>query len=66
MALWAILAAPLIMSNNLATIRPIYKEILQNREIIKINQDQLGIQGVRIKYDRNIEVIIIIHFYLIN
>lgn len=29
-----------------------------NREIIKINQDPLGVQGLRIKYDRKIEVIV--------
>lgn len=31
MALWAILAAPLIMSNDLTAIRPEFSEILQNR-----------------------------------
>lgn len=31
MAIWAILAAPLIMSNDLAAVRPEFKEILQNR-----------------------------------
>lgn len=31
MAIWAILAAPLIMSNDLNAVRPEFKEILQNR-----------------------------------
>lgn len=31
MAIWAILAAPLIMSNDLSAVRPEFKEILQNR-----------------------------------
>lgn len=31
MAIWAILAAPLIMSNDLDAVRPEFKEILQNR-----------------------------------
>lgn len=48
MALWAILAAPLIMSNKLSTVRPEFKKILQNTEVIQINQDKLGIQGKRI------------------
>ncbi|XP_075234701.1 alpha-N-acetylgalactosaminidase-like isoform X2 [Lycorma delicatula] len=48
MAMWAILAAPLIMSNDLENIRPEYKEILLNEDVIKINQDKLGIQGRRI------------------
>lgn len=48
MALWAILAAPLFMSNKLSTVQPEFKKILQNTEIIRINQDRLGIQGKRI------------------
>lgn len=31
MAIWAILAAPLIMSNDLKAVRPEFKAILQNR-----------------------------------
>lgn len=48
MALWAILAAPLLMSVDLRSIRPEYKAILQNRKIIAVDQDLLGIQGRRI------------------
>ena len=48
MAMWAILAAPLLMSVDLRTIRPEYKAILQNRKIITVDQDPLGIQGRRI------------------
>lgn len=44
-ALWAILAAPLYLSVDLRTIRPEFKEILLNKEIIDVNQDPLGIQG---------------------
>lgn len=43
MALWAILAAPLLMSVDLRTIRPEYKAILQNRKIIAVDQDPLGL-----------------------
>lgn len=42
MALWAILAAPLLMSVDLRSIRPEYKAILQNRKIIAVDQDPLG------------------------
>uniref|UniRef100_A0A034VJ62 Alpha-galactosidase n=1 Tax=Bactrocera dorsalis TaxID=27457 RepID=A0A034VJ62_BACDO len=56
MAVWAILAAPLIMSNDLATVRPEIKAILQNREIIAVNQDPLGIQGRRVLIQKNVEV----------
>ncbi|XP_076016329.1 alpha-N-acetylgalactosaminidase [Genypterus blacodes] len=48
MALWAIMAAPLFMSNDLRTISSSARAILQNKMIISINQDQLGIQGRRI------------------
>lgn len=42
MALWAIMAAPLLMSVDLRSIRPEYKAILQNRKIIAVDQDILG------------------------
>lgn len=45
MALWAIMAAPLLMSNDLRNICPKAKELLQNKQIIAINQDPLGKQG---------------------
>lgn len=56
MAIWTILAAPLIMSNDLRHIRPEIKEILQNKNIIEVNQDVLGIQGKRIAVAEGIEV----------
>ena len=48
MALYAILASPLIMSVDLVNIDPKSKELLLNRNIIAINQDKLGIQGYRV------------------
>lgn len=56
MAIWAILAAPLIMSNDLGNVRPEFKEILQNKDIIAVNQDPLGLQGRRLLQKRLIEV----------
>uniref|UniRef100_A0A224XQS0 Alpha-galactosidase n=1 Tax=Panstrongylus lignarius TaxID=156445 RepID=A0A224XQS0_9HEMI len=56
MAIWAILAAPLMMSTDLATIRPEFQEILLNKNIIAVNQDPLGIQGLRVFKDNKIEV----------
>ena len=44
MAMWAIFAAPLLMSVDLRTIKPDYKAILKNKKIIAVNQDPLGIQ----------------------
>uniref|UniRef100_A0A3Q3WQ77 Alpha-galactosidase n=1 Tax=Mola mola TaxID=94237 RepID=A0A3Q3WQ77_MOLML len=48
MALWAIMAAPLFMSNDLRTISSGARKILQNKMAIFINQDPMGIQGRRI------------------
>ncbi|NXN94253.1 NAGAB acetylgalactosaminidase, partial [Rhinopomastus cyanomelas] len=56
MALWAVMAAPLLMSTDLRTISPSAKEILQNRLIIQINQDPLGIQGRRIVKEEKLHI----------
>ena len=47
-AMWAIMAAPLLMSNDLRTIDPVYRAILLNKEVIKVNQDPLGMMGKRV------------------
>jgi hypothetical protein len=44
-AMWAMMAAPLIMSNDLRKMPPSSKALLLNRNIIALNQDPLGIQG---------------------
>merc|ERR1712142_246872 len=56
MGMWCMLAAPLIMSADLRTIRPEFKEILLNRNLIKLNQDPLGVQAKRIIKGTNIDV----------
>jgi hypothetical protein len=43
--IWAMLAAPLLMSNDLRNINPDSLNLLKNKEIIAINQDPLGKQG---------------------
>ncbi|XP_057286628.1 alpha-N-acetylgalactosaminidase [Pezoporus wallicus] len=54
MALWTVMAAPLLMSTDLRTISPSAREILQNRLMIQINQDPLGIQGRRIVKEKSL------------
>ncbi|XP_010015569.1 PREDICTED: alpha-N-acetylgalactosaminidase, partial [Nestor notabilis] len=54
MALWTVMAAPLLMSTDLRTISPSAKEILQNQLMIQINQDPLGIQGRRIVKEKSL------------
>ena len=41
MGMWCMLASPLIMSADLRTIRPEFKEILLNKNLIKLNQVEL-------------------------
>ncbi|XP_042323691.1 alpha-N-acetylgalactosaminidase [Sceloporus undulatus] len=53
MALWTIMAAPLFMSTDLRVISDSAKEILQNKLMIKINQDPLGIQGRKILQEKS-------------
>lgn len=48
MAVWSILTAPLLISADLKTMQPEFKAILQNKAIIAVNQDPLGIQGRRL------------------
>eukprot|EP01102_Stenamoeba_stenopodia_P004982 TRINITY_DN15485_c0_g1_i1.p1 TRINITY_DN15485_c0_g1~~TRINITY_DN15485_c0_g1_i1.p1 ORF type:complete len:449 (+),score=58.88 TRINITY_DN15485_c0_g1_i1:71-1348(+) len=45
MGLWAILASPMLMSNDLRRIDPSMVALLQNEEIIAISQDPLGVMG---------------------
>ncbi|XP_072040646.1 alpha-N-acetylgalactosaminidase-like isoform X5 [Amphiura filiformis] len=56
MAMWAILAAPLLMSNDLRTITPEYRDILLNKDVIAISQDNAGIMGKRVLQNGSIEV----------
>ncbi|XP_069760954.1 alpha-N-acetylgalactosaminidase-like isoform X3 [Narcine bancroftii] len=56
LAIWAILAAPFFMSNDLRTISDDAKALLQNKLLIYIDQDKLGQQGVRIKKDEDFQL----------
>jgi alpha-N-acetylgalactosaminidase len=47
-AIWAIVAAPLFMSNDLRNVSASARTILMNKEIIAVNQDLLGHQGRRV------------------
>lgn len=49
MSLWAILAAPLIAGNDLRDMKPDVRAILMNAEVIAVDQDPLGIAGVRVR-----------------
>ena len=53
---WAILAAPLLAGNDLPNMKPEIKAILTNKDVIAINQDPLGKQGIRAYVDGEVEV----------
>jgi hypothetical protein len=48
MSIWAIVAAPLIMSNDLRNITSYARDILMNKEVIDVDQDPLGKAGIRL------------------
>ena len=54
--MWAMLAAPLFLSNDLRAIEPEIVGVLQNRDVIAVNQDKLGIQGRRYLNANQIQV----------
>jgi hypothetical protein len=51
MSLWAVSGAPLLAGNNLATMSAETRGILGNRDVIAIDQDPLGRQGVKVAED---------------
>jgi hypothetical protein len=51
MSLWAIAGAPLLAGNNLATMTSATAAILSNAEMIAIDQDARGLQGVKVAED---------------
>ncbi|ESO05122.1 hypothetical protein HELRODRAFT_111560 [Helobdella robusta] len=56
MAVWCILAAPLMISNDLRKIRKSSKDLLLNKMAIAVNQDELGVQGRRVNMIGNVEI----------
>ncbi|WP_327692462.1 ricin-type beta-trefoil lectin domain protein [Streptomyces sp. NBC_00459] len=57
MSLWSISGAPLLAGNNVATMTPETRDILTNPEVLAIDQDTRGLQGVKVAEDtRNLQV----------
>ncbi|HKJ93823.1 MAG TPA: glycoside hydrolase family 27 protein, partial [Longimicrobiales bacterium] len=56
-SLWAIQAAPLIAGNDLRTMSDETKAILTNPEVIAVDQDSLGVQGILLsEYPPDVQV----------
>lgn len=56
LTLWVILAAPLILGNDLQEMTPDIQEMLLNRDVIAVDQDKLGKQGQRIRIQGNLDI----------
>ncbi|KAI7690125.1 Alpha-N-acetylgalactosaminidase [Sarcoptes scabiei] len=56
MNFWSMWSSPLFMSADLRTIRPEFKAILLNKNLIAINQDPLGIMATKIIHNEKIQV----------
>jgi hypothetical protein len=55
-SMWAIMAAPLLAGNDVASMSKETRDILIAPEIIEVDQDPLGRQGVRVRADGDLEV----------
>jgi alpha-galactosidase len=56
MTFWSILAAPLIAGNDLRNMSPATGKILTNPEVIAVDQDPLGKQGIRVRKQGDLEI----------
>jgi alpha-galactosidase len=56
MSLWSMLAAPLLAGNDIRDMKPAIASILMNKEVIAIDQDKLGKQGVRVAKEGDTQV----------
>jgi alpha-galactosidase len=56
MALWAILAAPLLAGNDLRTMSAETRDLLTNPEVIAVDQDPKGAQGRRVWEEGPLEI----------
>src|SRR6266550_1109781 len=48
-SLWAVMAAPLIAGNDVRTMTAVTRDMLTNKEVIAVDQDSLGVQGMLVQ-----------------
>ena len=53
--MWCMMASPLILGNDLRSMSPETKAILMNSELIAVDQDELGVQGLRFATEQGLE-----------
>lgn len=54
-SMWCMLAAPLILGNDIRNMNQDTKEIIMNQEVIALDQDSLGIQGLKFALENGLE-----------
>jgi alpha-galactosidase len=55
-SMWAMLSAPLLAGNELPHMKPEIRDILTNRDVIAIDQDELGKQARRVYSEGEVDV----------
>lgn len=55
-SIWSILAAPLMLGNDIRNMSDEILAIITNKEVIAVNQDPLGRQGEKVRDDGDFEV----------
>lgn len=53
--MWCMMAAPLILGNDITNMTPEVLAIITNKDVIAIDQDPLGVQGLRLKKDGDLQ-----------
>lgn len=53
--MWCMMASPLILGNDIRNMSDETKAIITNRDVISINQDPLGVQGLRFATEQGLE-----------
>jgi alpha-galactosidase len=56
MSLWALMAAPLLLGDDVRQVQPDILSLLSNRDVIAIDQDRLGRQGLPLRRLGDIEI----------
>ncbi|HTN39757.1 MAG TPA: glycoside hydrolase family 27 protein, partial [Asticcacaulis sp.] len=56
LSIWAMMASPLILGNDLRSMSESTRRILTNRDVIAVSQDKLGVQALRVIADGPLEI----------
>lgn len=54
-SMWCMMAAPLILGNDIRSMTPATAALVMNKDMIAIDQDPLGIQGLRYRTESGLE-----------